>query len=87
MALLGLWDDANPSLVCSGPVSLGREMLAITYEGKSFDACSPPSTVDKAERKARTALAAVHEHGFEGHFAVQDHILGERSAPPGPRRR
>jgi tRNA A-37 threonylcarbamoyl transferase component Bud32 len=63
-------------------VSLGREMLAITYEGKSLDRCiatsTTPSAVEDVKRKARRALAALHNHGVvHGDIALRNIVRDE----------
>jgi len=67
MALKDLWGLALPSLVGSGRVSLGREMLAITYEGKSLDRIDNVLTekqLTTLKEKARASLAKLHERGY-----------------------
>ena len=75
--LRDLWGKAIPSMVCSGPVSLGREMLAITYEGKSLDriitSATTQSAIEDIKCKAHHALAALHKHGFvHGDIALRN---------------
>ena len=67
MELKDLWSTVLPSLVGSGRVSLGREMLAITYEGQSLDRVGDVFTQEQLKtlkRKARESLAKLHERGY-----------------------
>jgi hypothetical protein len=82
--LRDLWGDAIPSMVCSGPVSLGREMLAITYEGRSLDrtitSATTQSAIEDIRCKARRALTALHNHGVvHGDIALRNIVRDDAS--------
>jgi hypothetical protein len=77
-----LWGVTIPSMVFSGPVMLGRLMLAVTYEGSSLDksitSFTNQSTIEDIKRKARCALAALHKLGFvHGDIALRNIVRNE----------
>lgn len=85
MALKDLWGVALPSLVGSGRVSLGRDMLAITYEGRSLDRINTVFTENQLKtlrEKARASLMKLHERGFlHGDIAARNIVYdSERDA-------
>jgi hypothetical protein len=76
--LSDLWGKTIPSMVFSGPISLGRYSLATTYEGKSLD--DPLLDVrmgrNELKRKACDALKTLHQHGMlHGDVALRNVVV------------
>jgi hypothetical protein len=76
--LSDLWGTAIPSVVYTGPITLGRSALAITYEGQSLDRLQLDDIMARQElkRKACDALTALHQRGVvHGDLALRNIVV------------
>lgn len=71
MALQELWGLAMPKLVGDGPISMGRRMITVTYEGKSLQQLIKEKGESDLQilkkdiaKKAEDALKAIHDRGY-----------------------
>lgn len=78
--LRGLWGRHIPNMIYAGPISLARNVLAITYEGKSLDRLQDWSQLgmskDELKRKAEKAVEEVHKLGvLHGDVALRNIVV------------
>ena len=75
-ALQSLWGVAIPTLVFNGPISYGREALAITYEGMSLDESYHTLKTTDIAANARKSLSAIHRAGYvHGDIAARNLVV------------